>query len=59
MDEEEISASALAAAGDCSETTINMMRRGEQLPSLGVAAKLVVFSREQGSALDILDFFPG
>jgi len=58
MDRNGISAEVLATVGGCSQTSVNTIRRGMQLPSLTVASRFIVFSRTQGDPIDILAFFP-
>ena len=58
MDRNGISAQILSTVGGCSETSVNTIRRGLQLPSLTVASRFIVFSRETGDPIDILAFFP-
>jgi len=57
MDRNDLSAEDLAGVGECSQTSINTMRRGAQLPSLTVAKRLIVYSRAIEDPIDVLAFF--
>lgn len=58
MDRNDITAAVLAAVGDCSIQSVNAIRRGLQKPSLSVARRFIIFSRQQDDPIDVCSFFP-